>query len=85
MKQQFHAIRRAYRVACKASPLADGAIASRVATLSALRAFTGNWEDCSPPRSRHVDGTRVYVRPGQWAGVWRLTVYRSCTQFCAKH
>lgn len=51
-KEQFHAIRRAYRAACRINLMVDGAITSRRAGVSAMRAFTGKWDTCEPLRSR---------------------------------
>jgi hypothetical protein len=51
-RQQFAAIRRLYRIACKLSPLygGDNAVAARVAATSALRQMTGKWDCCEPVR-----------------------------------
>jgi hypothetical protein len=82
-RQQFAAIRRLYRIACKLSPLYDdNAVAARVAATSALRQVTGKWDCCEPVRFRGG----MYVRrkhPRLW--VQRPFVAAACTRWLASH
>jgi hypothetical protein len=48
-QDQFKAIRRTYRIARKTSPLShDNAVTLYMATVSAMRTFTGKWDCCEP-------------------------------------
>jgi len=83
MKEQFHAVRRAYRAASKISLLVPGSLESRNAALYAMRAMTGKLEDCRPIHPMSA-AKRIWLKKGP-GGCYRLPVYAACTRFLAKH
>jgi hypothetical protein len=82
-RQQFAAIRRLYRIACKLSAVGgDNAIAARVAATSALRQMTGKWDCCEPVRY-NMDQFTAPKKPRLW--VRRPFVAAACTRWLAAH
>jgi len=87
-RQQFAAIRRLYRIACKLSPLYDdNAVAARIAATSALRELTGKWDCCEPLRysGRYLIGEQFVVRKHPRLWVRRPFVAAACTRWLASH
>jgi hypothetical protein len=83
-RQQFAAIRRLYRIACKLSPLRDEhAVQARVAATSALRQMTGKWDCCEPVR--YPGGHTFVVRKHTRLWVKRPFVAAACTRWLASH
>lgn len=80
-KEQFHAIRRSYRIAKKRSARYDeNAVYAFVAAVSALRAFTGNWDCCEPmPHGQML----VVKHPRLW--IRTPFVAAACTRWIASH
>lgn len=79
-RQQFTAVRRAYRVAHNTPILAEGSIAIRVATTSAMRGFTGHWDVCTPAWASHIFVARP--RTARGTSIMRQTVAAACTRWC---
>jgi len=83
-RQQFAAIRRLYRIACKLSPLYDdNAVAARIAATSAMRELTNNWDCCEPVRYPISETFVVRKHPRLW--VRRPFVAAACTRWLASH
>jgi hypothetical protein len=83
IKDQFRAIRRIYRVAHRTPILADGAIQMRMHATSAIRAFTGKWDNCEI-YSRNLLFCPM-ARTSKGKTVYKLPVYRACTQWLKAH
>jgi hypothetical protein len=78
-RAQFQAIRRAYRLARKVSPLAhENAVTVYMSTVSALRSFTGKWDCCEPINlaSTYEQGKK---RGNHW--IRPIHVSAACTRF----
>jgi hypothetical protein len=78
-KDQFRAIRRAYRLARKVSPLAhENAVALYMSTVSALRTFTGKWDCCEP-----INWAMTFEQSKKRGNHWIRPIHVSlaCTRF----
>lgn len=77
-RERFTALRRAYRAAHRLSPLAgdiatgQAIVFAKMATVDALRAFTGKWDTCHPASRVDILGQPRRTRTGQV--VWALPV-----------
>ena len=82
-KDQFRAIRRTFRLACKISPLAhENAVVLYMAAVSSLRNFTGKWDCCEAirlgqQREQSKKYKDHYYRP--------LHVAAACTRWLRAH
>lgn len=80
-REQFNAIRRAYRLARKVSPLAhDQAVTLYMATVSSMRAFTNRWDCCEPGFQMHDQAKK---RGRHWSRP--LHVAAACTRWIKTH
>ena len=78
-KAQFQAIRRAYRLARKVSPLAhENAVVLYMSTVSAMRTFTNKWDCCEP-----INLASTYEQRKKRGNHWTrpLHVAAACTRF----
>lgn len=81
IRETFAAIRRAYRVAHSTPILSEGAIQNRIATTSALRAFTNKWDTFTPGRHFQMSSKRTSKRNSCGAPI----VWAACTRWLKKN
>ena len=79
VRAQFRSIRRVYRLSRKVSPLAhENAVCNYMASVSALRTFTGKWDCCEP-----INLASTYEQGKKRGNHWYrpLHVSLACTRF----
>jgi hypothetical protein len=82
-RDQFKAVRRMYRTACKLDPMALGTIEARTCAVTAMRAATGKWDTCEPIQwPRNFVG--IFYRFGKWEAR-RPHVAAACTRWLSAH